>query len=76
MASFTNLALWASQLGIKYLNQVYSVTREVKDRANNVIRVPADYSELGLLMWSALLLGLVVPIAAVLIIKLSPLKRA
>ncbi len=33
MASFTNLALAAAQLGTKYLNQVFVVTREVKDAA-------------------------------------------
>ena len=76
MASFTNLALSASQLGTKYLNQVFTVTREVKDRANDTITVPADYSELGILMWSAMLLGLLVPIAAVLLIRFSPFKSA
>ena len=76
MASFTNLALSASQLGTKYLNQVFTVTREVEDRANDTISVPADYSELGLLMWSAMLLGLLVPIAAVLLIRFSSLKSA
>ena len=76
MASFTNLALSASQLGTKYLNQVFTVTREVKDRATDTISVPADYSELGWLMWSAMSLGLFVPIVAVLVIKLSPWKSA
>ena len=76
MASFTNLALSASQLGTKYLNQVFTVTREVKDRATDTITVPADYSELGLLMWSAMLLGLIVPIAAVVLIRFSPFRSA
>ena len=76
MASFTNLALSASQLGTKYLNQIFTVTREVRDRANDRITVPADYSELGALMWSAMLLGLIVPVAAVLVIRYSPFKSA
>jgi hypothetical protein len=76
MASFTNLALSASQLGTKYLNRVFTVTREVKDRANDTITLPADYSELGFLMWSAMLLGLIVPIAAVIVMRLSPYKSA
>ena len=76
MASFTNLALSASQLGTKYLNQVFTVTREVRDRSTDTISVPADYGELGLLMWSAMLLGLLVPIAAVLLIRISPFKSA
>jgi hypothetical protein len=76
MASFTNLALSASQLGTKYLNKVFTVSREVKDRANDTITVPADYSELGLLMWSAVLLGLIVPLAAVVLIRISPFRSA
>ena len=32
MASFTNLALSASQLGTKYLNGIFTVTREVRDK--------------------------------------------
>ena len=47
MASFTNLALSLSQLGTKYLNQVFTVTREVRDRGSGVVEVPADYGELG-----------------------------
>ena len=34
-ASFTNLALSASSLFTKYLNQIYEVTREVKDKITN-----------------------------------------
>ena len=49
MASFTNLALSASQLGTKYLNQLFVVTREVKD-ATGAVTVPADYSEVGMLL--------------------------
>ena len=76
MASFTNLALSASQLGTKYLNQIFTVTREVKDRATGAITIPADYGELGWLMLTAMLLGFVVPVAAVLFIKLTRLKSA
>lgn len=76
MASFTNLALSASQLGTKYLNQIFTVTREVKDRATETITTAADYSELGWLMLSAMALGFLVPISAVLMIKLFRLKSA
>ncbi len=76
MASFTNLALSASQLGTKYLNQLFIVTREVKDRATEAVTVPADYSELGWLMITAMLLGLLIPIAAVAVIRLSPFRSA
>ena len=58
MASFSNLALSASQLGTKYLNQIFVVAREVRDRASGAIKVPQDYSELGALMIAAALIGL------------------
>jgi hypothetical protein len=76
MASFTNLALSASQLGTKYLNKLYTVTREVQDRATGAVTVPADYTELGWLMLTALGLGLVLPVAAVFLIRLTRLKSA
>jgi hypothetical protein len=74
MASFTNLALSASQLGTKYLNQVFTVTREV--RSDGVVTVPANYSELGMLLWTVLALGLVLPFAAIALVKLTRLRSA
>ena len=69
MASFTNLALSFSQLGTKYLNDVFVVTREVKDAATGAIQTPADYSQLGhLLIWQ-LVLGLALPFLAILFAK-------
>ena len=53
MASFTNLALSLSQLGTKYLNEIFTVTREVKDPATGVVKMAADYSELGWLLVTA-----------------------
>ena len=47
MASFSNLALSAAQLGTKYLNQMYTVAREVKDRETGLITTAANYDELG-----------------------------
>jgi len=76
MASFTNLALSAAQLGTKYLNEIFLVTREVKDPASGAISVPADYSELGILMLASLLIGLVLPLAAVALVKLTRLRSA
>jgi len=76
MASFTNLALSASQLGTKYLNQFFVVTREVRDVATGAILVPADYGELGSLMIVAMLLGLSLPLVAVLIVKVTRLRAA
>jgi len=74
MASFTNLALSLSQLGTKYLNQVYTVTREVKDPKSGVVSVPADYSQLGELLIVATAIGLLLPFAAILIVRLSKLR--
>ena len=76
MASFVNLALSLAQLFTKYLNQLYLVTREVKDRTSGEITVPADYSELGWLLISVTLIGLVLPILAILIVRMTPLKSA
>ncbi|KRO74941.1 MAG: hypothetical protein ABS02_04130, partial [Pelagibacteraceae bacterium BACL5 MAG-120813-bin20] len=58
-ASFTNLALSASSLGTKYLNQIYTVTREVKDKVTQEIQTSADYSELGILLITVTLLTLI-----------------
>ena len=61
-ASFTNLALSASSLGTKYLNEIFTITREVKDKVSNAILTTADYSELGLLLITVTLLTLLIPI--------------
>jgi hypothetical protein len=76
MASFSNLALAASQLGTKYLNQVYTVTREVRDPASGAIKVPADYSELGLLMIVVTAATLLLPLVAVAGVRLLGLRTA
>lgn len=74
MASFTNLALSAGQLGTKYLNQIFTVTREVK--ADGVVTVPADYSELGWLLWTVAALGLILPFSAILVTRALRLGSA
>ncbi|MCF7984576.1 MAG: hypothetical protein K9L70_09250 [Thiohalocapsa sp.] len=76
MASFTNLALSASQLGTKYLNQLFTVTREVGDTAAGTITVPADYSELGWLLWTVMAIGLLLPFAAIALVKAMRLGSA
>ncbi|MFT5658162.1 MAG: MFS family permease [Gammaproteobacteria bacterium] len=76
MASFTNLALSLSQLGTKYLNQIYTVTREVRDVSSNEVLIAADYSDLGELIIASLLVGLLLPFAAILIVRMSRLKWA
>jgi hypothetical protein len=75
MASFTNLALSASQLGTKYLNQAYTVTREVKGSAGEVT-VPADYSELGTLMIVVTVLNFALPFIAIALVRLTRFRDA
>jgi hypothetical protein len=76
MASFTNLALSLSQLGTKYLNQIFLVTREVKNRGTGAVVVPADYNELGVLLITVTLIGLLLPLAAILLVRSLGLKSA
>ena len=76
MASFTNLALSASQLGTKYLNQFYEITREVKDTATGKITIPADYSDLGQLLITVTIIGLILPIASIILGKHSRFRNA
>jgi hypothetical protein len=76
MASFTNLALSLSQLGTKYLNQLYTVSREVRDPLTDVVKTAADYSELGTLIIASILIGMTLPFIAIFVVKLSPLKSA
>jgi len=73
-ASFTNLALSASALGTKYLNELFVITREVKDKINQQIITTADYSELGLLLLTVTGITLVLPIGAVFLVQKSRLR--
>src|SRR5688572_17928132 len=76
MASFTNLALSAGQLGTKYLNQIFVVEREVKDAASGAIKVAADYSQLGDVFITVLVLGILMPFTAILVVRALGLKWA
>jgi len=76
MASFTNLALSASQLGTKYLNRLVTVTREVRDSATQAITVPADYSELGWLLMAATAIGFLLPMLAILAVRVFRWRTA
>ncbi|MBL8425356.1 MAG: hypothetical protein JNK06_17955 [Candidatus Accumulibacter phosphatis] len=76
MASFTNLALSASQLGTRYLNQIFEVNREVRDPVTNGLTTPADYSQLGTLFMVSIVLGLVLPFAAIWLTRTLKLRSA
>ncbi|MCZ6881454.1 MAG: hypothetical protein O7F15_00430 [Gammaproteobacteria bacterium] len=69
MASFANLALSLSQLGTRYLNQIYTVTREVREVSTDQLQVAADYSQLGELIIVTIVLGLVLPFMAIFIVR-------
>ena len=73
MASFTNLALLASSLGTRYLNEIYTVTREVRDRVEDVVKTAADYGELGWLLITVMLIGLLAPLLTIFIVQRSRL---
>lgn len=74
MASFTNLALSASSLGTKYLNQIFTITREVRDQVTGTIDTLANYSELGWLLITVALLSTAIPLLAVLAVQRSRLR--
>jgi hypothetical protein len=74
MASFTNLALSASSLGTKYLNVIFVVSREVRDRVTSALEVAADYSELGVLLITVALIGVLAPLVTVWCIQHSPFR--
>ena len=75
MASFTNLALSWSQLGTKYLNQVFTVTREVRDPVTGLITVPADYSELGFLLIAVTAIGFLAPLLTIVFVQKTRLRH-
>lgn len=64
IASFTNLALSASSLGTRAMNNIFEVTRATPDTV-------ADYAELGHLLISVAVLSVVLPLLAILIIQNS-----
>ena len=76
MASFTNLALSASQLGTKYLNEIFAVAREIRDAATAAVSTPADYSQLGSLLLTVTVIGLLAPLGAIVLTRIAGLRSA
>ena len=72
-ASLMNLATTGGGLLTKYLNKFFIVTRDIKNE-EGVITTAADYSQLGPLLWTAILIGLVVPLVVVLSCLKEPKK--
>ncbi len=65
MASLMNIALSAGGLLSKYLNQIFVISREVKE--NDIVVTAAHYDDLGILLWIGLVMGFVVPILTIII---------
>ena len=71
MASFTNMALSCSSLLTKYMNQLFVVTREVKNPQSGSVTQAADYSQLGWLLITVMVIGLVAPLLTVFLVQKS-----
>ena len=72
MASLMNIALSAAGIFSKYLNKLFVITREIKE--DGVVVTPANYDELGILLWVVILVGFILPIAT--IYKFNPDPKA
>jgi hypothetical protein len=71
MASFTNMALSASSLGTKYLNQTFVVTRAASDPSTGAVISDADYSRLGELLIAVGIIGVLAPLLAIFFVQQS-----
>lgn len=75
MASFTNLALSASSLFTKYLNQIFLVTREVRG-PGGIVTIPADYGDLGWLLVSVAAISVLAPLLTIAIVQSTMFRSA
>ncbi|MEP2031387.1 MAG: hypothetical protein ABJI96_22040 [Paracoccaceae bacterium] len=71
MASFTNMALSASSLGTKYLNEIFLVTRAASDPETGEAISTANYSQLGYLLITVGVLTVALPMLTILIVQCS-----
>ncbi len=74
MASFTNLSLSASSLGTKYLNQFFTITREVREQLTDKVNILADYSDLGWLLITVALITVLLPLVTIALVQNSSLR--
>jgi hypothetical protein len=70
MASLMNIAMSAGGIFSKYLNQIFVLSREIK--TDGVITTSANYNDLGLLLWTVILIGFIVPIVTILLFNPDP----
>ncbi len=71
MASFTNLALSASSLLTKHLNQLFVVAREVRDPVSGNMLVAANYATLGWLLITVALVSVLAPLITIAMVQRS-----
>lgn len=71
MASFTNLALSASSLLTKHLNQLFVVAREVRDPVSGNILVAANYATLGWLLITVAVVSVLAPLITIAMVQRS-----
>ena len=62
------------QLGTKYLNEIFTVSRAAKDPVTGQLVTAADYSQLGELLLAQLLILLALPLAAILIVRTAGMR--
>jgi len=74
MVSFINLGFLLARLGTQYLNQIFVVTREVRDAKG--VATPADYSQLGALVATSTTLMMVLPLATILLLGRTRLRSS
>lgn len=67
MASLMNLAMTAGQLGTKYLNQIFVISREVLDEAGQIL-TPQNYTLLGDLMLTKVVISFALPMIVLLLV--------
>lgn len=73
MASLMNIALSAGGILSKYLNQLFVITRETSK--DGFIVTPANYDDLGMLLWVVIIIGFVVPIVTIIKFNPDPSKK-
>lgn len=71
MASFTNMALSASSLGTKYLNEIFVVTRAATDPETGAVISTANYGALGHLLITVGVLTVLLPLFTILCVQNS-----
>ena len=70
MASLMNIALSASGLFSKYLNKIFILTRDIKEKG--VLVTPSNYDDLGILLWIVIGIGFIVPIVTIWVFNPDP----